>query len=62
MSNSWSADVVGRLHQLRLSKKQLADLTGYSVGYISMILNDKRDTQNARGKIESVLADLEKSA
>ena len=60
MLSSWSSDVVGKLHQLKVSKKQLASLTGYSVGYISMLLNDKRDTKNARNKIELILNELEK--
>jgi len=55
MNSKWSADIVGKMHMLKVSKKRLAELTGYSTGYISMVLNGKRDTKKAREKIESAL-------
>ena len=55
MRNQWTAEIVGRLHLLKISEKTLAEQTGYSVGYISMLLNGKRDTKKAREKIEKVL-------
>ena len=60
MNSTWSADIVGRLHMLKVSKRKLAELTGYSAGYISMILNGKRDTKKARETIETALCSLEK--
>ena len=55
MRNQWTAEVVGKLHLLKMREKELAELSGYSVGYISILLNGKRDTQKARTKKEQIL-------
>ena len=55
MRNQWTAEIVGRLHLLKIKEKELAEMSGYSVGYISMLLNGKRDTKKARTKIEQIL-------
>jgi len=39
----WTCEVVARMHKLRMQ--------GYAPGYISMLLNGHRDTENAREKI-----------
>lgn len=47
----WTCEVVARMHKLKMQNKELAQLTGYAPGYISMLLNGHRDTENAREKI-----------
>ncbi|MEG1558211.1 MAG: hypothetical protein RR058_07980 [Oscillospiraceae bacterium] len=56
MPLEWRADVTGQMRQKRINGKKLAELTGYSEQYISMILNGHKDTVQAREKIEEALA------
>lgn len=59
MPNDWTCDVVARMHRLRITNKRLASATGYTPQYISMVLNGKRDTLNAKGNIIEALKILE---
>jgi len=42
MPEQWTAEVVGKLHLLNISKKQLANKLGYTPEYVSMVLNGHR--------------------
>lgn len=58
----WTCDVVARMHRIRLTNAKLAEATGYSYQYISMILRGHRDTESAREKILAALAEAEANA
>ena len=59
MPQEWTADVVARMHMARITTKQLAQETGYTVQYVSMVLNGHRNTANARTAILSAIERLE---
>ena len=49
-------EVYGRLEQLNMSQNRLADLTGLTSGYISMLLTGKRSASpDARRRIQQAL-------
>ena len=62
MPMEWTAEVVARMHMLRLTSKELSELTGYTPQYISMVLNGHRDTQGARSRIEDALRSAEEGS
>ena len=43
MPAQWTADVVGKMHLLRISKRQIAEQMGVTPEYVSMVLNGHRD-------------------
>ncbi|WP_040663627.1 helix-turn-helix domain-containing protein [Oscillibacter ruminantium] len=47
MPAQWTADVIGKMHMLRISNKQLAEKLGVTPEYVSMILNGHRDPEGA---------------
>lgn len=47
MPAQWTADVIGKMHMLRISKKQLAEKLGVTPEYVSMVLNGHRDPEGA---------------
>lgn len=47
MPAEWTAEIVGRLHLFKISKKELADELGYTPEYVSMVLNGHRSPPGA---------------
>lgn len=60
MSDFWAANVVVQLRIINIKQKDFAKLYGYSEQYMSEILRGKKDTKQARQKIESEIAKLKK--
>lgn len=50
--------MVGEMHNLRISMKQLAQEAGCTLGYVSMILGGKRTPKGGREKLEAALQRL----
>ena len=50
--------MVGEMHNLRISMKQLAQEAGCTLGYVSMILGGKRTPKGGREKLEAALERL----
>lgn len=42
MNEDWAAEVVGRLHRLNVTQKELAKRCDYTPSYLSMLLNGKK--------------------
>ena len=42
LREEWAAFVVGRMHRLNVTREELAKRCGYSVPYISTVLNGKK--------------------
>lgn len=55
----WTADVVGRMHQARITGKQLADRAGITNAYLSTVLNGHKGTEETKAKIFAALESLE---
>lgn len=59
MENSWTADVVGRMHSARITGLQLADECGYSNSYLSAVLHGKKGDEKTKQTILDGLERLE---
>ena len=58
MPAQWTADVVGKMHLLRISKRQIAEQMGVTPEYVSMVLNGHREPEGAEGRFREALAVL----
>jgi len=47
MPEQWTAKVVGKMHLLNITKKQLATELGFTPEYVSMVLNGHRSPAGA---------------
>lgn len=65
-NEDWTADVVGRMHRLRISNAALAEECGYNPAYLSVVLNGRKtfkdDTSKeaTKARILNALSELEK--
>lgn len=65
LNEDWTADVVGRLHKYRISRQEFADRCGYSLTYISLVLNCIKEFSSEKAKartkkhILDVLSEIE---
>ena len=50
--------MVGDMHNLRLSMKQLSEEAGCTLAYVSMILSGKRTPKGGRERLEAALEQL----
>lgn len=63
MPAQWTADVVGEMHLMRISKRQIAEQMGITPEYVSMVLNGHREPAGAECRFRKALAQLtEKNA
>lgn len=60
MVPEWTADVVARMHTAKITTKRLAEESGYTPEYVSMILNGRRSPKHAKEIISAALARLTK--
>ena len=58
MLAQWTAELVGQMHQHRISKTQLADHMGVTREYVSMVLNGHREPTGAEQRFRTALDDL----
>lgn len=65
LNETWTADVVGRMHRYKISNSQLAAECEYTPAYLSTVLNGKKTfetdeaKQKTKDRILNALADLE---
>ena len=50
LNEEWTADIVGRMHRYRISKKELASKCHYSLTYLSLVLNCVKEFSSERAK------------
>ena len=50
MNEEWTCKVVYEMHKHRIQAKELADACGYSVPYLSQVLNGVKEYKNDRMK------------
>ena len=55
LNEEWTAEVVGRMHRYRISKKELASKCHYSLTYLSLVLNCVKEfsTETAKEKTKN---------
>lgn len=55
MPAKWTGDVVGKMHLHRITNKELAAFMGVTDGYITMVLNGKREPAGAEQRFKAAL-------
>lgn len=58
MPKDWTGDLVGLMHNKKISYTQLANQLGVTLQYVSMVLNGKRDPKGAEEKFKSAVIEL----
>ncbi len=58
MPELWTGEIIGKMHNERVTYDQLAEKLDVTKAYISMILNCKRAPKNAETKIRAALAEI----
>lgn len=51
--DEWTGDLVGRMHNARISQQDIANELGVTKAYVSMVLNGARKPPNARERLET---------
>lgn len=51
MPDAWTGDLVGRMHNARVTLADLAAEMGVTVPYVSMLLNSKRTPDGAEKRL-----------
>ena len=50
LNEDWTVEIVGRLHKYRITKAELAKACGYTVPYISLVLNGQKEFSSVGAK------------
>lgn len=58
MPEKWTGELVGVMHNHRITTQQLANAAGCSAAYASMILSGKRKPKDGRERLEAALEKL----
>lgn len=55
MPEKWTGEIVKELHNNKISQNELAKEIGWTVEYVSMILNSRRNPTKAKSKMKSAM-------
>lgn len=55
MPAQWTGEVVGKIHNNRLTAKELAEELGWNDKYLSQVLNSENPPKNAEQKVNDAL-------
>ena len=55
LTKNWTGNLVGLLHNNKISKTQLADELGVTREYVSMVLNGHREPEKAEEKFTAAV-------
>ena len=58
MVEQWVGEVIGKIHQQRITAKELAAHLNYNPKYLSTVLNGHRTPKNAEAKIRQGLEEM----
>lgn len=58
MPKEWTGELVGLMHNHKISCKELADELGVTNRYVSMVLNGHREPASAETRFKSALQNL----
>lgn len=53
MPEKWTGDLIGRMHNAKVMRIELAEETGWHKSYITMILNGYRHPKDAEAKLNA---------
>lgn len=53
MPEKWTGDLVGKMHNAKITQEDIAKELGTTKAYISMILNGNKKPKNARKRLEA---------
>lgn len=56
MREKWTGDLIGRMHNERVTYDDLAEVLGCTKSYISMVLNGHRSPENARERMNDAFS------
>lgn len=58
MLEAWTGEIIGIMHNNKISYQQLADKLGWHVKYLSAVMNGKRTPTEAESKVRIALQEL----
>ena len=58
MLAQWIGELVGQMHNNKISKTQLAEHMGVSREYVSMVLNGHRDPTGAKDRFRAAVTEI----
>ena len=58
MPEEWTGEVIGVMHNNRISYQQMADKLGWHVKYLSAVMNGKRNPADAEAKVRTALKEI----
>ena len=58
MLAQWIGDLVGQMHNNKVSKTQLAEHMGVSREYVSMVLNGHRNPAGAKSRFQAAVNEI----
>lgn len=58
LPKKWTGNLVGLMHDHKITKTQLAEHLGVSREYVSMVLNEHREPAGAEQKFRAAVDDL----
>ena len=56
MPDPWTGNLIGRMHNERVTASEMADEMGCTKAYVSMIFNGAREPEGAQERFESAFA------
>ena len=58
MPAQWTGDMVGKMHNNRITMTQVAEKLGVTKAYVCMVLNGRRSPKGAEQKFNAALDEL----
>ena len=58
MSAQWTADVIGKLHLHKITRKELAEHMSMHPKYVIAVLNGKREPKGAEKKFKAAVEEI----
>lgn len=56
--DKWTGELIGKMHNHKVTLQELADQMGMTKGYVSMILNCQRKPPNAEERFNAALDEI----
>lgn len=56
MPETWTGDLIGAMHNKKITRKDLAEELGVTKAYVTMILNGQRNPPKIQSRMENAFA------